>query len=171
MLHHVSVGVRDVERAVRFYDSTLAALGYKRVMEFLPYAVAYGELAPEFWVQLPADHNPASVGNGVHIGFVARSKDAVAAFHSAALAAGGADEGGPGPRPDYGPDYYGAFVRDPDGNKLEAVLLRGPVAAAAKKQPKKKAKKKTKKKAKGSKKSKAEKGKAKKAKKGKGKKK
>jgi len=128
MLHHVSVGVRDVERAVRFYDSVLGALGYGRVMEFLPYAVAYGEGAPEFWVQLPADHNPASVGNGVHVGFVARSKDAVAAFHGAALAAGGTDEGGPGPRPDYGPDYYGAFVRDPDGNKLEAVLLLAPAA-------------------------------------------
>lgn len=122
MLHHVSVGVRDVARAVRFYDSVLGTLGYKRVMEFMPYAVAYGDRAPEFWVQLPADHNAASVGNGVHIGFAAKSKAAIDAFHRAALAAGGTDEGAAGPRPDYGPGYFGAFVRDPDGNKLEACL-------------------------------------------------
>ena len=67
MLHHVSVGVRDVERAARFYDTVLDTLGCKRVMEFLPYAVAYGTTAPELWIQLPADRNPASVGNGVHI--------------------------------------------------------------------------------------------------------
>jgi catechol 2,3-dioxygenase-like lactoylglutathione lyase family enzyme len=122
MLHHVSVGVSEVERATRFYDSVLGTLGYKRVMEFMPYAVAYGDRAPEFWVQLPSDRNPASVGNGVHIGFAAKSKEAVEAFHRAALAAGGKDEGAAGPRPDYGPDYFGAFVRDPDGNKLEACL-------------------------------------------------
>ena len=91
MLHHVSVGVRDVERAARFYDTVLDTLGCKRVMEFLPYAVAYGTTAPELWIQLPADRNPASVGNGVHIAFSASSKEAVAAFHRAALAAGGTD--------------------------------------------------------------------------------
>jgi catechol 2,3-dioxygenase-like lactoylglutathione lyase family enzyme len=122
MLHHVSVGVRDVERAARFYDSILAKLGYKRVMEVLPYAIAYGERMPEFWVGLPADQSPATIGNGVHIGFKAKSKEAIQAFHRAAIDAGGTDEGGPGPRPDYGPDYYGAFVRDLDGNKVEAVL-------------------------------------------------
>jgi catechol 2,3-dioxygenase-like lactoylglutathione lyase family enzyme len=151
MLHHVSVGVRDIEQATRFYDSVLGTLGYKRVMEFLPYAVAYGETAPEFWVQLPQDGNPATVGNGVHVGFSARSQDAIAAFHAAALAAGGADAGPPGPRPDYGPDYYGAFVRDLDGNKLEAVLRPEPAvvtkpkaAKKAKKQDEKKSKDQTK---------------------------
>jgi catechol 2,3-dioxygenase-like lactoylglutathione lyase family enzyme len=131
MLHHVSVGVRDVARAAQFYDAVLATLGYKRVMEFLPYAVAYGDKNPEFWVQLPSDRNPASVGNGVHIGFAARSKVAIHAFHRAALGAGGGNEGDPGPRPDYGPAYYGAFVRDVDGNKLEAVLAAEPTAAKA----------------------------------------
>ena len=134
MLHHVSVGVRDVERAARFYDSVLGTLGYKRVMEFLPYGVGYGDSAPEFWVQLPHDRNPASTGNGVHIGFKAKSKPMIVSFHRAALAAGGTDEGAAGPRPDYGPDYFGAFVRDLDGNKLEAVLWREP-AVAAKKAP------------------------------------
>lgn len=129
MLHHVSVGVRNVEEAVKFYDRVLGTLGYRRVMEFLPYAVAYGDGAPEFWVQLPADRAPASVGNGVHIGFAARSQAAVQAFHREALAAGGKDEGAAGPRPDYGPHYFGAFVRDLDGNKLEACIVPDPPAA------------------------------------------
>jgi len=130
MLHHVSVGVRDVERAAKFYDAVLSALGYKRVMEFMPYAVAYGEKHPSFWVQLPHNQQAATVGNGVHIGFIARSKDAVHRFHSSALAQGGTDDGAPGPRPDYGPDYYGAFVIDLDGNKLEATLTAMPKPAA-----------------------------------------
>lgn len=123
MLHHVSVGARDVPKAVAFYDKVLAPLGYKRVMEFLPHAVGYGVDHPDFWVQVPADGRTASVGNGVHISFAATSKNAVNAFHAAALKAGGKDEGAPGPRPDYGPDYYGAFCRDLDGNKIEAVVI------------------------------------------------
>jgi catechol 2,3-dioxygenase-like lactoylglutathione lyase family enzyme len=130
MLHHVSVGVRNVEEAVKFYDRVLGTLGYRRVMQFLPYAVAYGDGAPEFWVQLPADRAPATVGNGVHIGFTARNPAAVESFHREALAAGGKDEGAAGPRPDYGPHYFGAFVRDLDGNKLEACVV--PEAPAAK---------------------------------------
>ena len=148
MLHHVSVGVSDVARAAQFYDRVLGALGYRRVMEFLPYAIGYGDSTPSFWVQLPADQRPATVGNGVHIGFVATSKDVIGAFHRSALEAGGTDEGAPGPRPDYGPDYYGAFVRDLDGNKLEAVLVVRAAAPAAKKKAKKKAAKKAKAKAK-----------------------
>jgi catechol 2,3-dioxygenase-like lactoylglutathione lyase family enzyme len=131
MLHHVSIGVLNVERAARFYDSVLGALGYRRVMEVLPYGIGYGESKPVFWVQLPHDQGAATVGNGVHFGFVAATKDAVIAFHGAALAAGGTDEGAPGPRPDYGPDYYGAFVRDLDGHKLEAILTPKPAAATA----------------------------------------
>jgi catechol 2,3-dioxygenase-like lactoylglutathione lyase family enzyme len=131
MLHHVSVGVRDVARAAEFYDAVLATLGYKRVMEFMPYGIGYGEKHPEFWVQLPADKSLSTVGNGVHIGFAAKSKEAINAFHRAALGAGGTNEGDPGPRPDYGPAYYGAFVRDCDGNKLEACLV--PQKARAKK--------------------------------------
>ena len=142
MLHHVSVGVMNVERAARFYDSVLGALGYRRVMEFMPYGIGYGSETPVFWVQLPHNQTPATVGNGVHVGLVALTKDAVSAFHRAALEAGGADEGAPGPRPDYGPDYYGAFVRDLDGNKLEAVLVKTPGAQAAGKSKRKAAKKK-----------------------------
>jgi len=152
MLHHVSVGVSDVERAARFYDAVLGALGYKRVMEFLPYALAYGEDAPVFWVGLPHDQQAASPGNGNHTGFAAKTKNAVHKFHETALAKGGKDNGGPGPRPDYGPDYYGAFVIDLDGNKIEATYFAEAAAkpkakkAAAKKAAKKPAKKSAKKK-------------------------
>ena len=146
MLNHISVGVRDVAKAASFYDKVLKPLGYKRVMEIMPYAVAYGETAPEFWIGLPHDQKSPSVGNGVHISFAARTKAAVSAFHAAALASGGKDEGAPGPRRDYGPDYYGAFCRDLDGNKVEAQLAKMPAAAkaakpAAKKTAKKPAKK------------------------------
>ncbi len=144
MLHHVSVGVSDLARAARFYDSVLGALGYKRVMEVLPYGIGYGETSPIFWVQLPHDQSPPSSGNGVHIGLVGRSKAVIETFHRAALEAGGRDEGAPGPRPDYGPHYFGAFVRDPDGNKLEAVLVAAQpagTAGRAARKTKKKAKK------------------------------
>jgi catechol 2,3-dioxygenase-like lactoylglutathione lyase family enzyme len=140
MLHHVSIGVADVERAAKFYDAVLGALGYKRVMEFMPYALAYGETTPAFWVGLPHNQKSASVGNGAHVGFNARSKDAVHKFHEAALAHGGRDDGAPGPRPDYGPEYYGAFVLDIDGNKIEATLHLPPKAAKAKTAAKPKAK-------------------------------
>jgi catechol 2,3-dioxygenase-like lactoylglutathione lyase family enzyme len=132
MLHHVSVGVADVERAAKFYDEVLGALGYKRSAQFLPYAVAYGEGISELWIGQPHDQGAPSPGNGTHIGFSARTKGAVDKFHAAALENGGTDEGEPGPRPEYGPDYYGAFVRDPDGNKIEATLHAPPKPARAK---------------------------------------
>ena len=125
MLHHVSVGVADVARAAEFYDAVLGALGYKRTAQYLPYAIAYGEGVSEFWIQLPGDKGTPSAGNGAHIGFRARNRDAVHLFHETALAGGGKDNGAPGPRPDYGPDYYGAFAFDPFGNKIEAVLIAG----------------------------------------------
>lgn len=145
ILHHVSVGVRDVEAAGRFYDAVLGALGYQRYWQSMPYAIAYGEDGYDFWVQLPYDQNPAGVGNGQHVAFNARSIAAVHAFHKAALDHGGSDEGEPGPRPDYGADYYGCFVRDPDGNKIEAVLKPERIARVKLPEAKTKAKAKAKK--------------------------
>ena len=145
MLHHVSVGVQDVARAATFYDPVLKALGYKRVADYSPGAIAYGESKdkPEFWVQLPHNQNAASVGNGTHVGFTANSKAAVNKFHEAALKAGGSNNGEPGPRPDYGPAYYGAFIYDLDGNKIEATYWAAPIPPKAKaaKAPARKAKK------------------------------
>jgi len=153
MLHHVSVGVTDVARAGRFYDAVLGALGYKRVADYSPGAIAYGESKdrPEFWVGLPHNQGLPSVGNGTHVGFIAKSKAQVEKFHDEALKAGGSNGGEPGPRPDYGPAYYGAFIYDLDGNKIEATLASAPAqkAKTAKKPARKAAaKKKTKAKAK-----------------------
>jgi catechol 2,3-dioxygenase-like lactoylglutathione lyase family enzyme len=143
MLHHVSVGVADVERAAQFYDAVLKKLGFKRVMEVMPYGIAYGLKMPQFWVQVPHDQQSASSGNGTHIAFNANSKAAVNAFHAAAVSSGGRDDGSPGYRPEYTPEYYGAFVRDLDGNKIEAVFLpmEAPASAKAKSRKAKPAKK------------------------------
>ncbi len=123
MIHHVSLGVSDLERAAAFYDAVLAPLGYRRIFEVEGVAIAYGEKFPEFWIGGALDTTrPISAGNGTHIAFSAPSEAAVAQFHAAALSSGGADDGAPGPRPEYGPDYHGAFIRDPDGNKIEACL-------------------------------------------------
>jgi catechol 2,3-dioxygenase-like lactoylglutathione lyase family enzyme len=134
MLHHVSVGVRDVARAASFYDPVLKALGYKRVADYSPGAIAYGESKdrPEFWIGLPHDQGSPSNGNGAHLAFAAKSKAQVNKFHDAALKAGGSNNGEPGPRPDYGPAYYGAFIYDLDGNKIEATFIAAPKPAAAK---------------------------------------
>ncbi|HVU19316.1 MAG TPA: VOC family protein [Rhizomicrobium sp.] len=146
MLHHVSVGVTDLARAASFYDSVLKALGYRRVADYSPHAIAYGETKdkPEFWIGMPHNQHPQTAGNGTHIGFVAKSKGAVQKFHAAALNAGGSNNGEPGPRPDYGPSYYGAFIYDLDGNKIEATYLAMTLPAKAAKNPAKKAARKAK---------------------------
>lgn len=139
MISHVSVGVRDTARAAAFYDAVCGALGFKRVADYLPHAAGYGATAPEFWIGQPHDGGAQSAGNGTHICFAAPSRKAVDKFHEVALAHGGASDGAPGLRPEYTPDYYAAFVRDLDGNKIEAVHL--PMPAAAKDGAKDKAKK------------------------------
>jgi catechol 2,3-dioxygenase-like lactoylglutathione lyase family enzyme len=120
IISHISIGTNNFEQAVVFYDRVLSTLGCKQIMKH-PGAVAYGREYPEFWVQTPIDGKPATVGNGSHVGFMANTKEAVHAFHEAALDAGGADDGAPGPRPEYSDAYYGCFIRDLDGNKIEAT--------------------------------------------------
>lgn len=124
-IDHVSVGVTDMNRAKAFYDAALAPLGMSPVMpveiggRFV--GMGYGHAGkPSFWIQLPINGQPANVGNGVHVAFTAQNRAAVDSFYRAALDQGGVDDGPPGLRPDYHPNYYGAFVRDPDGNKIEA---------------------------------------------------
>ena len=121
LMSHVSIGTAHYERALEFYDAVLATLGARRMMEH-PGAAAYGKRYPEFWVQTPIDGRPASVGNGTHIGFLAENRAQVDAFFAAALAAGATGDGAPGPRPHYGQPYYGCFVRDFDGHKIEAAF-------------------------------------------------
>ena len=120
IISHISIGTNDFNRAKNFYDAVLPSLGIGIVMEH-PDAVAYGKQYPEFWVQLPINGKPANVGNGFHMGFYANSKEEVHAFFEAAIAAGAKSEGDPGPRPLYGEPYYGCFVRDLDGHKIEAA--------------------------------------------------
>ena len=122
ILNHVSIAVSDTDKSLPFYDAVLGTIGAERLMEH-PGAVAYGKMFPEFWVHpIPFDGGKAEIANGVHFSFFASSAEQVKAFYDAALANGGSDDGAPGPRPDYGEPYYGCFVRDPDGHKLEATF-------------------------------------------------
>lgn len=130
MIHHLTIRVRDLAKAQAFYAQALAPLGYQKVMEF-PGFVGLGAPAPDLWLAEYQECTP------MHVAFAATSTEQVQAFYDAALAAGGTDNGPPGPRPDYGPDYYGAFVLDAEGNNIEAALLKLPAPAAAKKAAKK----------------------------------
>lgn len=124
MLNHVSVGVSDIKRAMKFYDAVVTELGYRK-LETFDFGAAYGTDYPYFWINLPENGNPAASGNGVHIALTAASQEAVNAFHETALSNGGTCDGKPGLRP-YAATYYAAFVRDPDGNKIEAVHINEP---------------------------------------------
>ena len=108
-------------RARAFYDKVLKTVGAEEVFAHGDDAIAYGKMFPEFWIHRPYEGEPAT-GNGWHVAFLADSKEMVNAFHAAALEAGARDDGAPGPRPDYGPAYYGCFARDLDGNKIEAMF-------------------------------------------------
>lgn len=120
IVSHISIGTNDFDRAVAFYDVVLATLGCKQIMQH-PGAVAYGRMFPEFWVQTPIDGEAATRGNGSHFAFFANNKEEVHAFFDAAIKAGGRADGDPGPRPEYTDAYYGCFVRDLDGHKIEAT--------------------------------------------------
>ncbi len=122
MIDHISLGVADLERATRFYEPVLAALGLSRLVT-RPGTVGFGKASPEFWINLRAGMTKVSPESGTHICLRARSTSEVDAFHAAALAAGGASEGAPGLRPHDRVKYYAAFVLDPDGNRVEAVTF------------------------------------------------
>jgi catechol 2,3-dioxygenase-like lactoylglutathione lyase family enzyme len=127
ILSHVTLGTNDLARAKAFYDKVLATLGLGRLEDEDDEASGYGVAdtqVPWVYAHRPFDGGPASRANGTHVAFLAPSREAVDAFHAAALALGGSDEGAPGPRPQYSENYYGAYVRDPDGNKLQAVCYR-----------------------------------------------
>jgi catechol 2,3-dioxygenase-like lactoylglutathione lyase family enzyme len=119
MIDHVSIGVRDVARARRFYDAVLKPLGYDRLSTG-DASLGYGKDGPRFWVGASDSPVPADAKSGLHICFEARDRKGVDAFHAAALKTGGKDNGKPGLRKDYGANYYAAFVVDPDGYRIEA---------------------------------------------------
>lgn len=124
MISYVTVGADDIPRAKRFYSAFLPTLGYEleEGPEGLSYELPEGpgepDTSPAFYVKPPYDGGPASVGNGAMVAFRARSQQDVRALHSAALAAGGQDEGQPGFRAAYGPRFYVGYLRDPQGNKI-----------------------------------------------------
>jgi len=128
MLHHISLGVADIQRSARFYDAVLGALGYVRVWEDLRpgqegQAVGYGPPGSGDKLAIKQRNAPdPAPGPGFHLAFSAPTRAAVDQFHEAALRAGGEDNGAPGPRPEYGPHYYAAFIIDPDGYRIEAVI-------------------------------------------------
>jgi catechol 2,3-dioxygenase-like lactoylglutathione lyase family enzyme len=123
MLDHVSLGVSDLERSRRFYDAALRPLGLTRIVDFAErgsdYGAAPGSLGVEFTITREAGVKTPIPG--AHLCFRAPDRAAARAFHAAALAAGGRDDGTPGLRPKYHEHYYGAFVLDPDGHRIEAV--------------------------------------------------
>jgi len=122
MIHHVSLGSNDIARARAFYDPIMALLGF-RLLKADDGSADYGIGGILFSIETPVDGEPATIGNGVHIAFQALDRAMVEEFHRVALAHGGTDAGAPGVRPEYDAHYYGAFVRDPDGNKIEAVTF------------------------------------------------
>jgi len=124
MIDHVSVAVRDLAAATRFYEAVLAAIGMRK-LDDRPATVGFGKAYPEFWINLRSDLTPAPAGSGAHVCFRARTTEMVDAFHDAALRLGGADDGRPALRPQHGEGYYAAFIRDPDGNRIEAVTFVG----------------------------------------------
>jgi catechol 2,3-dioxygenase-like lactoylglutathione lyase family enzyme len=122
MIDHVSVPVRSLETATRFYEGVLGALGYEKLVVRAG-TIGFGKRYAEFWINLRPGMSPADRDSGGHLCLRARSREEVDAFHAAGLALGGSDDGPPGPREhdEAGQIYYAAFIRDPDGNRIEAV--------------------------------------------------
>jgi catechol 2,3-dioxygenase-like lactoylglutathione lyase family enzyme len=121
MFSHVTLGTNDFARARPFWLAVMEVLGHPVMFEH-DGGIAFGlPVGPKTFIGAPFDGQPAAAGNGVHVAYLVETRAQVDAFHAAALAHGGSDEGAPGLRPHYHPNYYGAYVRDPDGNKLQAV--------------------------------------------------
>ena len=123
MIDHISVAVRNLARGERFYAAALAPLGFAKLREWPDAAIGFGKKYPEFWINKRESMGRVAGDSGVHICLRAPDTTSVNAFHAAALREGGASDGEPGLRPHYHGGYYAAFVRDPDGNRIEAVTF------------------------------------------------
>ena len=119
MFDHVSIGVADIARSKEFYDAALKPLGFSLLSDGES-SLGYGEKAVQLWLGATKKPVKADMESGLHFCFLAKDRAAVDAFHAAALEAGGKDNGKPGVRTDYGPNYYAAFAVDPDGYRIEA---------------------------------------------------
>jgi catechol 2,3-dioxygenase-like lactoylglutathione lyase family enzyme len=123
MIDHISIAVRDLPKGERFYSAVLAPLGLAKLREWPNAAIGFGKKYPEFWINARDAMGRVADDSGAHICLRAPDVAAVEAFHAAALAAGGTSDGEPGVRPHYNVRYYAAFIRDPDGNRVEAVTF------------------------------------------------
>ena len=123
MIDHTSIAVRDLKKGEAFYTALLAPLGMAKLREWPDAAIGFGKKYPEFWINRRAGMDRVADDSGIHICLRAPSAKAVDAFHAAALKAGGTSDGAPGVRPEYHQTYYAAFIRDPDGNRIEAVTF------------------------------------------------
>jgi catechol 2,3-dioxygenase-like lactoylglutathione lyase family enzyme len=122
MIDHVSVAVRDLDAAMRFYEGVLGVIGYQK-LEVRERTAGFGKKYAEFWINLRPGLVPVPDDCGAHVALRVRTTELVDAFHAAALASGGRSDGTPGLRSQHGNGYYAAFVRDPDGNRIEAVTF------------------------------------------------
>jgi catechol 2,3-dioxygenase-like lactoylglutathione lyase family enzyme len=122
MIDHISIAVRDLDVCGRFYELVLAALGYSKLVT-RPGTIGFGKKYPEFWLNERRAMTPVDADTGNHICLRASSAEAVQAFHETALKYGGVSDGAPGPRPGQIAGYYAAFIRDPEGNKIEAATF------------------------------------------------
>jgi len=127
MIDHLSIAVSDLERSAAFYAAILAPLELTRLVE-RPQTIGFGKRYPEIWLNARPAMAPIAADTGAHIALRAPSPEAVSAFHTAALAHGGTCDGPPGPRKAAMTTYFGAFVRDPEGNRIEAVHFPRPAA-------------------------------------------
>jgi len=123
MIDHISVAVRDLKTAEAFYTALLAPLGMTKLREWPDAAIGFGKKYPEFWINKRAGMDAVAADSGVHICLRAPDTPAVDGFHAAALRTGGTSDGAPGLRKEYHGGYYAAFIRDPDGNRIEAVTF------------------------------------------------
>jgi catechol 2,3-dioxygenase-like lactoylglutathione lyase family enzyme len=121
LMSHMSIGTNQLETALAFYDKVLGSIGAKRIMDEPGIGAAYGRQFPEFWVQIPHNQQKAEPANGVHFAFMVSTPSDVQRFYDAAISAGAKDSGEPGPRKEYSDAYFGCFVTDLDGHKIEAM--------------------------------------------------
>jgi catechol 2,3-dioxygenase-like lactoylglutathione lyase family enzyme len=122
MIDHVSIAVRDLAGSARFYAEVLATLGYEKLAD-RPATIGFGKKYPELWLNERRNMTPVDADTGMHVCLRASNVEAVQAFHAAAIKAGGTSDGAPGPRSGQIGGYYAAFIRDPEGNRVEAATF------------------------------------------------